>query len=451
MLGVRLIYLLNEVEKMLVNYKFENFMSFKDSNEFSMLGVRSFKEHEEDNLLNINNKKILRSSVIYGNNASGKSNFINSIAFMKYFVLNSFKNALSEESTIEPLFFLLNDDSVSQPSKFEVSFIFEKIDYKFGFELFSNSVVKEYLYYKPNKKEIYLYKRENSKIDINKTSFIEGIDLKSKTKDNVLFLSVVAQFNGDISTKVIEWFKNINIISGTNDIGFSSFTISRLQNDKKFNSWISRILQSLEIANISIAELDTKDIELIKNKDKIKNKAVQTIISALYDLSINKKHLQINLWHKKFRSNNVVSDCIPFDFNTQESEGTKRLVYLLGPWYDTLKYGKILIVDELDTRLHTLIVKFLIQFFHQLNINNAQLIFSSHDVNLLDKDFFRRDQIWFAEKNQFGISNLYSLSDFKALNVRNTSSFEKNYLFGKFGAISYLKINRSFAEDLFNE
>jgi len=124
---------------------------------------------------------------------------------------------------------------------------------------------------------------------------------------------------------------------------------------------------------------------------------------------------------------------------------------LLGPWFDTLINGKILIVDELDSRLHTQLTKNLIELFHKYNNKSAQLLFTSHDVNLLDKDLFRRDQIWFIEKDQFGASQLYSLADFKAESVRKTSSYSKNYLNGKYGATSYFKIKEDITKLLTDE
>jgi len=147
----------------------------------------------------------------------------------------------------------------------------------------------------------------------------------------------------------------------------------------------------------------------------------------------------------------VLVDTVAFNFDKQESEGTKKLLYLLGPWYDTLQNGKVLLVDELDSRLHSHLTLKLIDFFHSSNKNKAQLICAVHDISLLNKDIFRRDQIWFIDKNQFGASELISLGDFKTDKVRNKSAFDKNYLQGKYGAIPYFDSNEKLNQLLYGE
>jgi hypothetical protein len=147
---------------------------------------------------------------------------------------------------------------------------------------------------------------------------------------------------------------------------------------------------------------------------------------------------KIVTWHNKYDTNNKIVDKVPFDFNTQESEGTKKIINLLGPIYDALSNGYILVVDELDSRLHPLLTIMIVRFFHEHNFNNAQLIFASHDTNLLKKEFFRRDQIWFTEKNECGETDLYSLIEYKDTHVRKDASFDKNYLNGRYGAIPFL-------------
>jgi len=437
---------------MLLEYNFKNFKSFKDLNTLSMIGVKSFKEHEPDNIINVNNDKILKTAVIYGNNASGKSNLVNGLQSMKEMVKSSFRDALLEKNTsfqIEK--FLLNTESENSPSLFEVIFIHENVKYRYGFEIGNKAILKEWLYY-TSSKETPLFVRDNNKFKINKTSFKEGINLDKKTRENVLFLSLVAQFNGKISNKIIEWFNKINFISGIHDMGYGLYTIHKLKNDVKFNKWMSLILNHLEISNITIEEVDYDEEEFENLINKSKDKKLKNFIVALNKLKgDNTKKIQISTWHKKYDNNNLLVDTIPFDFDKQESEGTKKFINLLGPWYDTLTNGKILVIDELDSRLHTQLTKNLIELFHKHNNNSSQLIFTSHDVNLLDKDIFRRDQIWFVEKDQFGASQLYSLADFKAESVRKTSSFSKNYLNGKYGATSYFKIKDNISKLLTDE
>ncbi|MBL0336735.1 MAG: ATP-binding protein [Chitinophagaceae bacterium] len=163
------------------------------------------------------------------------------------------------------------------------------------------------------------------------------------------------------------------------------------------------------------------------------------------------KRDQLITYHRKYDENNLFIDSVPFNFDNQESEGTKKLLYLLGPWYDTLKNGKILVIDELDSRLHSNLTLKLVDFFHKFNKNNAQLIFAVHEISILNRDTFRRDQIWFVEKNQFGSSELFSLADFKSEKVRKKSAFDKNYIDGKYGAVPYFEIDEKLNQLLYGE
>jgi len=435
---------------MLLEYSFENYKSFKESNSLSMIGVRSFKEHEPDNTINFENFKILKSAAIYGNNASGKSNLVIGLQKMKQFVKSSFRDALVEKSKIPIEKFLLNTDSEKLPSRFEVTFIQKNIKYRYGFIIDNSLIINEWLYHSTTK-EVPLFERKIDKYKINKSSFKEGLNLESKTRANVLFLSLVAQFNGEISNNVIEWFNNLNFISGLQDVGYGIYTIEKLKKDINFNKWLSLIIRSLEISNITIEEIELKEDDINKIVKKTNDKSLANFFDALKKLNQGGKKIKISTWHKKYDGNNLLIETIPFDFENQESEGTKKFINLLGPWYDTIKNGKVLIIDELDSRLHSHLTRKLIELFHKYNKRNAQLIFTSHDTSLLDKELFRRDQIWFTEKDQFGSSQLYSLADFKTEDVRKTSSYFKNYLNGKYGAISFFDIDNHLVELMYDE
>ncbi len=411
---------------MLIEFNVSNFLSFKDDTTLSMIGVKSFKEHENDNIIKINSKlKLLKSSVIYGNNASGKSNLIRAVGFMRGFVLNSFRDALLEnnDKKIPLTKFLLSTKSDVLPTSFEVVFFVGSVKYRYGFEVEENEVISEWLFHTTSK-EVPLFTRNKNEYYINKSSFQEGLNLESKTKNNVLFLTLIAQFNGQISNRVIDWFKNLNIINGIDDKTYRKYTIEKLKGDKDFQKWVNSFIRFLEISKLTTVEEET---------------------------SRQTKRNRIVTWHRKYGENNLLIDTVPFNFDHQESEGTKKLIYLLGPWYDTLRNSKILVVDELDSRLHTNLMKQLIRFFHATNHLNAQLIFVVHDTNILSKDYFRRDQIWFIEKNQFGASELYSLGDFKSEKVRKKSAFDKNYTIGKYGAVPYFEHNEKLNALLYGE
>lgn len=396
---------------MLIEFKIENFLSFKDLTTLSMVAAKSFKEHLDTNVIKTEgNISLLKSAVIYGNNASGKSNLLEAMGFMRQTVLNSFRDALLDNNERKfPLEkFALNTKSEKDTSYFEISFFQNHTKYRYGFEIDYDKIVAEWLFHTTSK-EVYLFKRRNQEIEINKSAFKEGLGKVEDVKENVLLLSLLATLGKEISSSIIDWFKNFNIVNGIHDLGHKRYTINKLKTDKEFFNWVLHFIKYLEITNLSIEE------------DKLSDLGLDHLIT----------------YHRKFDENNILVDSVAFNFDKEESEGTKKLLYLLGPWFDSIQKGKVLIIDELDSRLHSHLTSRLIEFFHSFNKSNAQLICAVHDVSLLTKKIFRRDQIWFVEKNQFGSSELISLSDFKTDKVRNKSAFNKNYLEGRYGAIPY--------------
>ena len=410
---------------MLIEFKIENFLSFKDLTTLSMVAAKSFKEHLDTNVIKTDgNISLLKSAVIYGNNASGKSNLLEAMGFMRQTVLNSFRDALLDNSKRKfPLEkFALNTKSEKDISYFEISFFQNHTKYRYGFEIDYDKIVAEWLFHTTSK-EVYLFKRRNQEIEINKSAFKEGLGKVEDVKENVLFLSLLATLGKEISSSIIDWFKNFNIVNGIHDLGHKRYTINKLKTDKEFFNWVLHFIKYLEITNLSIEE------------DKLSDHDLDHLIT----------------YHRKFDENNILVDSIAFNFDKEESEGTKKLLYLLGPWFDTIQKGKVLIIDELDSRLHSHLTSRLIEFFHSFNKSNAQLICAVHDVSLLTKEIFRRDQIWFVEKNQFGSSELLSLSDFKTDKVRNKSAFNKNYLEGRYGAIPYFNSDEKLNELLYGK
>jgi AAA15 family ATPase/GTPase len=438
---------------MIIEFKVENFLSFKDLTTLSMITAKSFKEHKDTHTIIIDNKlSLLKSAIIYGNNASGKSNLLKAMAFMKQIVLNSFRDALLDD--IDRKFplekYALNSKTEKETSFFEISFLHNGTKFRYGFELDYDRVVAEWLYHTTSK-EVYLFKRDLQKIEVNKSAFKEALGKEEDVKENVLFLSVLATLGKETSTSIVEWFKNFNIINGIYDRGHKRYTIDKLKSDKNFFNWVLHFIKYLEISNLSTTEEDVNEIEIDFNALK-ENKDDEEIINILSSINPKKtkRHFLLT-YHRKYDENNILIDTIPFHFDKQESEGTKKLLYLLGPWYDSLKNSKVLIIDELDSRLHSHLTLRLIDFFHKCNLSNAQLICAVHDVSLLNKETFRRDQIWFVEKNQFGASELISLADFKTDTVRNKSAFDKNYLDGKYGAIPYFDIDQKLNQLLYGE
>lgn len=426
---------------MLIQFSVGNVLSFNEIVQLNMTGATPVKEFEGINtFIDPTNKfKLLKSAAIYGANSSGKSNLVKSISIMQNFVLNSFRDALLEKNNsqlnITP--FLLNDRCLEKPSYFEIIFIYKGKRYRYGFEIQNNVIQSEWLFFVNTNKEIKLFTRKHKDIEINKRSFKEGLGLEAKTKNNVLFLTVVAQFDGQRSNKVIDWFKRVRIITIPNDPTHQLYTVNLYKENENFRKFSNSILNSLDIENLSTEEdmpvpIDIKKIPPDKN--------LRTIFTAIEKIQKAQGKIEkILSWHKKYDSQRNLIEKIPFDFNLQESEGTKKLINFLGPIYDCLVNGYILIVDELDLRLHPLLTKLIVSFFHVHNTKNAQLIFASHDTNLLKKDIFRRDQIWFTEKNDAAETDLFSLIEYKETKVRNDASFDKDYLKGRYGAIPFIE------------
>jgi uncharacterized protein len=416
---------------MLIEFSVGNYRSFKEKVTFSMVAanlVAKDKQLDDNNVFAVDDHlKLLKSAAIYGANASGKTNLAKALSFMKWFMINSSKETQStEEINVEH--FRLSTETETEPSFFEIIFLLDGQRYRYGFEATPSKVVSEWLFYVPKLKETKLFEREDGKISSSKTYKADGI--QQKTRDNALFLSVSAQFNVEIAAKILSWLaSNLKIISGLKDATFN-YTVSCLIKGESKNE-ITQLIKKLDLG---ISELAVEQTEI--TDDSLSDKMPDELKRFIMEKARGKT-TSVNTIHKKFdQDGNDISTEI-FNLRKQESEGTQKLFALAGPIVDALKGGKVLIVDELDVRLHPLISLAIVELFNsnETNPNKAQLIFMTHDTNLLSNKLFRRDQIWFAEKNRQGATDLYSLAEYK---VRNDASFESDYIKGKFGAIPYI-------------
>jgi len=415
---------------MLIEFSVGNYKSFKDIVTFSMVAANLTSKKKELDVTNIFNYKksinLLKAAALYGSNASGKSNFIKALVFMRNFVISSSKDTQATEQ-IKVENYKLSTTTENKPSFFEVIFVIDDIRYRYGFELDNDSIHSEWLY-RAKDRETNLFIRTKEEIS-PKGPFSEGKELESKTRQNALFLSVCAQWNGKISMDILKWFKDCGIISGLNDFGYRHFTEKQLDHpDTK-----AKILDFIREFDFGISGLNVKRTSI--TVDSFPKDFPEPLQKLILDQGGNKT--TVSTTHKKFNDKNVYIDDVLFDLDQNESDGTQKAFSFSGPLLDVLANGNVLFVDELDARFHPIITQAIVQMFHDPHTNpqNAQLIFATHDTNLLDNKFFRRDQVWFMEKNKFGATDLYSLVDFK---VRNDASFEKDYIAGKYGAIPFL-------------
>jgi AAA15 family ATPase/GTPase len=433
-----------------------------------MVGANPIKEHEGiEKLSNVfydptEKMKLLKSAVLYGANGSGKSNLLSAMNFFNKFILTS-SNEKQAGDEIKIVSFLLSSQTDSEPSSFEMIFYLENTRFRYGFQVDKEKVHTEWLFgfdESTMKTERKLFTREFQEITINNKSFKEGKGLENNTRSNALFLSTVAQLNGEIATKLLVWFKNnFNVISGLDDAQYANFTVEKCQKEPKFKVQLLDFFKNIKIG--------FEDFEIIEENQLLENlfnlpthipnelqdffkalKNLQEKMRNLQNTKIEGKSITINFLHKKFDESGNFMELVALDFGLQ-SKGTQKLFNIFGVLMDAIENNKIVAIDELDSRLHTLLTMELIKFFHTKGNKNAQLIFASHDTNLLRKDIFRRDQIWFTEKSDFGATDLYSLVEYKInqATVRNDASFEKDYLLGKYGAIPFLGNIQQFKND----
>lgn len=418
---------------MLIEFSVGNYRSFKDQVTLSMVAapiVAEDKEIDQRNVFTVDEDlTLLKSAAIYGANASGKSNLAQAMGFMRWFMINSSKETQSTEQIgIEP--FRLSTETEEQPSFFEIIFLMEGTQYRYGFELDTNKVLSEWLYYVPKIRETKLFIRDQDKFEITKK--YRGQDLKHITRPNALFLSVSAQFNVQIANQILNWAANkLKIISGLEDRGYRDYTARCLNQKNQYSEAILKLIKKLDLG---ISNLDVEEIEI--TEEHLPEHFPEELKTNI--LNNSPKMRSVSTFHKKYDAQGKPTSTELFDLEEHESEGTQKLFEIAGPLVDTLFDGKVLVIDEFDARLHPLINQAIVKLFNSIedNPNNAQLIFFTHDTNMLDKKLLRRDQVWFTEKNRYGATDLYSLVEYKG--VRNDASFENDYIKGRYGAIPFL-------------
>lgn len=414
---------------MLIEFSVSNFLSFKDRNTLNLTAT-SIKEYGDSNLISLERLDLLKGSIIYGANASGKSNFIKAMSTMKRIVFSSFEQSSTSELDITP--FLLSTEVENIPTLFEVVFIIESVRYRYGFEVSNTKIEAEWLFEATKKIEKPLFLRDEEGIEVMK-NFAEGKALEPRTRDNALFLSVVDQFNGETAKKIMHWFNNFNTISGLSHEGYKSVTFAMLENPVTSPA-LKNFYKELDLGfeDISISQKPFDPKELPTDMPEALIKQLITDLEGAFRMDIKTVHSKYDADHNK------VCD-VEFDMRAQESSGTNKLFNISGPVFDVLHDGGILIVDELDASLHPLLTLAVTKLFNsqELNPKNAQLIFATHDTNLLNYGHYRRDQIYFVEKDPYGASEIYSLVEYKeeGKTVRKDRSYEKDYIDGRYGAI----------------
>ena len=415
---------------MLLRFRVSNHLSLRDMQELSLMAT-SLKD-DERGLINssaVNQGHILPAVVIYGANASGKSNLINAVLFMRSLVLKS-QIYSKPDGGVPREYFELDYASSENPTAYDMDFVVENVRYHYGFETTNSEFVSEWLYSYPQKRKRMLFERSG-------TSFEFGRDLKGNnkiiarlTRTNSLFLSAAAQNDHAHLSKIYQYFEKIQIIQ---DITIPGVIASRKLLDQSKSGLDQRVIDYLSAIDTGIVNFRRKKYELPEELEIFQREITKSLsnlvdepLAGELDSEINRD--QIELGHRGFNSDTFYLEL------DSESAGTRRLLMILSRMFSALDNGGLLCIDELDASLHTNAVETLLKIFcsPEVNSRGAQLIATTHDTCLMNPSILRRDQRWFTEKDQSGATQLYSLSDFR---TRKDDNFERGYREGRFGAI----------------
>ena len=413
---------------MLIEFSVSNFRSIKERAVLSMV-ANSDCAYEDTHLMQseaLKNHRLLRTAVIYGPNASGKSNILQAFSTMRRLVLYSAESRLGTLEKVES--HLFDVDTAGKPSEFEAIFIENGVRYQYGFLVDKERIYEEWLYASPFGRSRLMMKRSYAPADskANDDGYIVefGRDIRGTKKNwegsarqDMLLLSVAYHFKGNDFEPVVQWFKKSRVY-GVNALD-PAFTMSAFS---KYPEYQKRIVKALRDIDLGIKDISVR-------REKI---PWQSDISEELKKNLDKEE------DRAFAHHSVIGGSdISLDMN-EESAGTRKVFSLIGPLIDIFNRGCLVFIDELSDRLHPLLLSFIVKKFNNPEINKygAQLIFTSHDTALMSPDYLRRDQIWFIEKNKENASVLYSLMDFKG---RQDDDFEREYLSGQYGALPFLR------------
>ncbi len=413
---------------MLIEFRVSNYRSLREEQTLSLVAGKD-KAFAETHVVPAPNKvlpALLRSAVVYGPNASGKSNLIQALFFMRAVVAES-ATVIQLGQTYNAQPFRLDPAMVSEPSEFEVTFALAGVRYQYGFRLTPQRITDEWLLaYKAPKAQQWFTRHWDATTDKEHYEFSSHLTgqrrlWQDSTRPNALFLSTAVHLNSELLKPIFQWIVENLVVFSQNMMPLPDFSVQMAQDP----AGAQAITDFLGAADISIAGIEITRRKGVRHLFQLDGTAGVT----------NTTWQEAEMLVPQFRH---VTDQGGATFELEdESLGTQRLFALAGPVLDILKRGSVLVVDELDSSLHTLLVRRLVEWFHNpaLNTGCAQLVFTTHDTALLEQDLFRRDQIWFVEKTRDQTTRLYPLTDFSP---RKGEALERNYLIGRYGAVPVL-------------
>ena len=415
---------------MLIEFSVANYRSFRERQTFSFAATSSseLKENNTFTLETTGLPDLVTSAAVFGANASGKSNLVWAMHFMRKFVLNSSKGSqLGDLVDVDP--FRFGNESLTDPSEFEVVAVHKGVRYQYGFSVNQKRVFEEWLFAFPEGRSQKWFERTSNDSTKPHDWFFgqkfkgEKEQWRKATRENALFLSTAVQLNSDSLKDLFFWFEEAFTVLPSAARFSPAYTIEFSTNKERKD----KILEFLNAADLSLLDFEVKS-----EKFPI-DELPENISDDLKKDLVNREMLRVFFVHGSPDSS-LSATMEGFE----ESRGTQKLFELAGPVFDILEKGTTLVVDELDNSFHIHIVLFLIRLFQnpEINRNHAQLLFTTHNTALMDPTLFRRDQIWFLEKDKNFASKLFPLTDFSP---RKGELFRKNYLGGRYGAIPLIK------------
>jgi len=407
---------------MLIYFKTGNYKSIKDPITLNF-NAAAISEHTDSNVIEDESLPLLKSILLYGPNASGKSKILDAFVMFKWLINNSATEKQGNEQ-IDVESFQLSEVTENKPSFFEACFTLDENRYRYGFEVDKEKIHKEWLLESKATKEYPVFLRIGDQFEITSKRFPNAEGLERRTRKNALFLSVASQWNVKKAEQINDWFSRIFTIHGVSDELYKNVTLDLLK-DKKHADEVKSFIQK---ADLGIQSIELTNVPLYRGSKDLPRELRNTLITEEWPA--------VFTLHQKFNENGEVIGSARFLLEDQESEGTQKYFSLIGVFIKAIAEDRIVVIDEFDARLHTLLTKSVIKLFNSSKTKSkAQLLAASHDTALLDRDLLRRDQIYFVEKNRYGASEVTSLVEYKP---RKESPYDKNYLEGKYGAIPFI-------------
>ena len=423
---------------MLLEFRVKNFKSIKDE---LVLSTTLLKDKSKDNLISTGNKiypEVLKSIMITGPNASGKSNVLEAMYFMCYYIITNLDNKPGEKISVQP--FKLDDVTKTSLSEFEMSLLIDEVIYTYGFSLNNTEIFEEYLYSENLGKRIPIFKRDKNKgfMPLKDEHEKEQLELFKRTDDNKLYLSVSANWKFDITNKIYKYIdEKFSFINKWQESNVNLF--KKIKEDEKFRFTlvgalkdVDFVIKELKISTKKLGEINDRKrlfefIEFTEGKEKAEKLKNDFENEVAYKLDL--KHEYISNDHSKEEYLNI----------TEESQGTGRFIKIFGEILNAIDNKGVIIIDELEINLHPNLVKYINEYINSSKNKNAQVIFTSHCYNLLDinESKLRHDQIWFTQRKDDQSTELFSLADFSERKDSNLNIL-KRYFDGRYGALPFI-------------